>query len=80
MEAFNDKFCGWLYSQQEFFSKNEQEDIFDLPQLLGSGDSPSKESVALVQEMCRQFLKLSFIITKHPKELEKLINYLEPAD
>ena len=77
MNEFNDKLSTWLDFQRDFFSKNDvQEELLDLPIRLKDNTASGKD-LELLSEMCQRFLRLSFVVTKHPKELDKLICYLD---
>ena len=77
MNEFNDKLSVWLDFQRDFFSKNDvQEELLDLPIRLKDNTASGKD-LELLSEMCQRFLRLSFVVTKHPKELDKLIHYLD---
>lgn len=76
MDDFNDKLSAWLDFQRDFFTKNDvQEELLDLPLRLKDSTASGKD-LELLSEMCQRFLRLSFVVTKHPKELDKLIQYL----
>ena len=76
MDDFNDKLSAWLDFQRDFFTKNDvQEELLDLPLRLKDSTASGKD-LELLSEMCQRFLRLSFVVTKHPKEFDKLIQYL----
>lgn len=76
MDDFNDKLSAWLDFQRDFFTKNDvQEELLDLPLRLKDSTASGKD-LELLNEMCQRFLRLSFVVTKHPNELDKLIQYL----
>ena len=76
MDDFNDKLSAWLDFQRDFFTKNDvQEELLDLPLRLKDSTASGKD-LELLSEMCQRFLRLSFVVTKHPNELDKLIQYL----
>ena len=76
MNEFNDKLSNWLDFQRDFFTKNDvQEELLDLPLRLKDSTASGKD-LELLNEMCQRFLRLSFVVTKHPNELDNLIQYL----
>lgn len=78
MDTFNDKMYAWFSTQNSFFKNNDvQEDLLCYPELLATGDAPLEEVVQLMGHLCKEYLKLSFILAKHQKEFNKLMDFLE---
>lgn len=75
VRTMNEKLGLWMEEVLIYFSNEEmQEKIYDMPKLL-EGIGLTEGEMERIKYLSDKFLKLSFIIKNHEKEIEKLIEY-----
>ncbi|SDE69307.1 hypothetical protein [Riemerella columbipharyngis] len=76
--SFELKLANWLTNESCFMEHYPiQEDIFELMDSIEVGGYFQEDEVEFLVSMLKSYLKLSFIIKKHPDKTEKLINFLK---
>ena len=74
----HEKISLWLRDQRELLNKEGmQEFLFDIPETLSHLLDQDDKTYCMVKELSHRFLKLSFIMFSNPKEMEKLIEFLD---
>lgn len=73
--SFEEKLGVWFAEVTQYFEQEGmQEAVFDLPELL-KGQGIDDGYLKQIEDVFRQFLKLSFILKNNEEKVDKLIDY-----